>query len=236
MPPPPPLQRPRPAALPVRLRAARTDARSASQRPGRAASAFVEQGGPGGFAAVPSRPPPAAPAARLTRQPRPPPCPAARTVVCRAQQQNLAAKAAAAGVSIPALLAAHPALALVSAGWRGAGASGSGAAAAAGSPELGQRSPESAHSSRGKIAAAAVARCAASRGGRTTQPQRPSQHASLQQAQHCTRLCRRGRWPRLMRALTPAVGALPPLPRWTTALRVRAPARSWASTTPPSSG
>ena len=34
-------------------------------------------------------------------------------VVCRAQQQNLFAKAAAAGVSIPALLAAHPALALV---------------------------------------------------------------------------------------------------------------------------
>ncbi|KAI7845161.1 hypothetical protein COHA_001206 [Chlorella ohadii] len=39
---------------------------------------------------------------------------AGRTVVvCRAQQQNLAAKAAAAGVSVPALLAAHPALALV---------------------------------------------------------------------------------------------------------------------------
>jgi len=37
----------------------------------------------------------------------------AAVVVCRAQQQNLVAKAAAAGVSIPALLAAHPALALV---------------------------------------------------------------------------------------------------------------------------
>lgn len=34
-------------------------------------------------------------------------------MVCRAQQQNLFAKAAAAGVSIPALLAAHPAFALV---------------------------------------------------------------------------------------------------------------------------
>lgn len=33
--------------------------------------------------------------------------------MCRAQQQNLFAKAAAAGVSVPALLAAHPALALV---------------------------------------------------------------------------------------------------------------------------
>lgn len=52
-----------------------------------------------------------------SRGPHPPPCPAGRTVVvCRAQQQNLAAKAAAAGVSIPALLAAHPALALVSVG------------------------------------------------------------------------------------------------------------------------
>jgi len=34
-------------------------------------------------------------------------------VVCRAQQQNILAKAAAAGVSVPALLAAHPAFALV---------------------------------------------------------------------------------------------------------------------------
>ncbi|KAL4857292.1 Eukaryotic translation initiation factor 2 subunit alpha [Chlorella vulgaris] len=38
---------------------------------------------------------------------------AVRAVVCRAQQQNIAAKAAAAAVSLPALLAAHPALALV---------------------------------------------------------------------------------------------------------------------------
>ena len=38
---------------------------------------------------------------------------AARVVVCRAQQQSVFAKAAAAGVSIPALLAAHPAFALV---------------------------------------------------------------------------------------------------------------------------
>ena len=37
-----------------------------------------------------------------------------RTVVCCAQKQNnVFAKAAAAGVSVPALLAAHPALALV---------------------------------------------------------------------------------------------------------------------------
>lgn len=35
-------------------------------------------------------------------------------MVCRAQQQNAAKAAAAAGVSLPALLAAHPALALVS--------------------------------------------------------------------------------------------------------------------------
>jgi len=34
-------------------------------------------------------------------------------VVCRAQQQSVFAKAAAAGVSVPALLAAHPAFALV---------------------------------------------------------------------------------------------------------------------------
>jgi hypothetical protein len=34
-------------------------------------------------------------------------------VVCAAQQQNVFAKAAAAGVSVPALLAAHPAFALV---------------------------------------------------------------------------------------------------------------------------
>jgi len=38
---------------------------------------------------------------------------AARAVVCRAQQQSVAAKAAAAAVSLPAFLAAHPALALV---------------------------------------------------------------------------------------------------------------------------
>ncbi|KAL4441271.1 hypothetical protein ABPG77_011508 [Micractinium sp. CCAP 211/92] len=39
---------------------------------------------------------------------------AVRAVVCRAQQQqNLASKAAAAAVSLPAFLAAHPAFALV---------------------------------------------------------------------------------------------------------------------------
>jgi photosystem II PsbW protein len=37
----------------------------------------------------------------------------AKTVVCAAQKNNLYAKAAAAGVSLPALLAAHPAFALV---------------------------------------------------------------------------------------------------------------------------
>ncbi|KAG7673425.1 hypothetical protein Ndes2526B_g03131 [Nannochloris sp. 'desiccata'] len=36
-----------------------------------------------------------------------------RVVVCRAQQQSVFSKAAAAGVSVPALLAAHPAFALV---------------------------------------------------------------------------------------------------------------------------
>lgn len=36
-----------------------------------------------------------------------------RAVVCAAQKNNVYAKAAAAGVSLPALLAAHPALALV---------------------------------------------------------------------------------------------------------------------------
>ena len=46
--------------------------------------------------------------------PAPPPSrPAVRAVVCRAQQQT-AAKAAAAAVSVPALLAAQPAFALVS--------------------------------------------------------------------------------------------------------------------------
>lgn len=42
--------------------------------------------------------------------------PAVRAVVCRAQQQqqSLASKAAAAAVSLPAFLAAHPAFALVS--------------------------------------------------------------------------------------------------------------------------
>lgn len=39
--------------------------------------------------------------------------PAARAVVCQAQNNNMMAKAAAAGVSVPALLAAHPAFALV---------------------------------------------------------------------------------------------------------------------------
>ncbi len=54
------------------------------------------------------------PAARSPARPLlPPPPPAARVVVCAAQQQSVLAKAAAAGVSLPALLAAHPALALV---------------------------------------------------------------------------------------------------------------------------
>ncbi len=65
-------------------------------------------------APAPPAPYPAAipPPRRSPARPLLPPA-AARAVVCAAQQQSVLAKAAAAGVSLPALLAAHPALALV---------------------------------------------------------------------------------------------------------------------------
>lgn len=91
---------------------------SALGRPRRAAPPLGRVCGLGGPA--PTRCPPRS-SCRRRRIPCRPRL-AARVVVCRAQQQSFAAKAAAAGVSVPALLAAHPALALVSGCEGGAGA------------------------------------------------------------------------------------------------------------------